>query len=1312
MARRNIFSFVRKVKRRILPGRKPTPTPISPKKITTQTLPIGTAVGTGLKGGILVTTSGGGVKEVFQDRPDQPLDPSRASAIRRGVGGPSVKPITIPTEKIKEKVVEPKVPSDTIVDSAKQQQLLQRRLRQFKQDRKKSFARSLEVGKRLGVTTLPITQKEREDEQRILEEKRRKEERIKKAISPGIEKLKKITPDKFEPQIKKTLSSIKKGGDKITAKFELDKQRLRELFDPKEKELRLKSEKQLEEFLDAQKKLETDFNKFNNKFGDKTLTQSQFNQATREQRELLTRQDVLNKNSQVFSSEFKKVVKDRPEDVKAFFREFGKEAVTIPFTAGALAIGITTRPVKTLGGIVPGITTIPSQFKAKPFTTSGSVAGQVIGFRVLGLGAGKLKKIISEKNIASSTANFVVLKKPKLAKPITDKQLLASFKNVRQEFRFKKLTTDLQSGIKIGVIEIRFPRIKKVSDAQILKSLNKIKRETNFEKLLVELRAGKKIGILNFRLPKRKKVSDAQIIRSLRRIRQDKRLRQFTKDLQVGKRIGVLKAQFPKKLKLSDRTILKSLRKARKDIEFTKFTKDLATGKRIGIIKVKLPKKPIASDRIILKKLKEIREEIKFKEFTRGLSNGQIFGILKFQFPKIKKISDAKVISSLKRFRKDKKLKEVFPIKLKFKVDDVAVRKFAQKEFKKRGGDFSKLNKINQEFILGQIKTRIRNRPELFISKTAQASLKGFKGKKIRDVVKGRLEGKFDQPFSFTRISKKVKPDLTKIQKLAFKRLKQQAEKDAIRKAIIKGRQKLKASDLLSKTEIDFIQSQLKAQIRADPKRFIPKTRRIAIKRLEAVERKLASAEAIKTAIAKGTKKLNLSDLLSKKEISFVKSQLKAQIRADPKRFIPKTRRIAIKRLRDIESKLRMKKAIKEGRKGKALPLSKFEKDLIESQLKAQLRARPERFIPKARQQALIQIQKPKVKEPVFKLISPKQTRIQKLALKRFQKQQKNVSSNIKQVQKQQAKIKTKQLKLSGQLQKQKLKLNKTKQKLKTKQKPKTKQKQAQKQRVAQPLKAKAKLKQKTRLKSRLVLVSQVQQQGQAVAQSSAQVQKFRQRFTQLQKFQQAQLFKQRQLQRQLQRSKKLLRARQVLKPKKLIRVLPPTKRKVRRKVIKKMKVQAFKVEARPRRIKGKKRPKLIKISQVPLSRRNARNLRNKVLDTSLARTGRIKPITGKPKRPLLRVPKNFAKQSKRKFRDFKRVKGKKVKLPRGKVIERSKFLLDTKSEKRSITLSKKLAELKRQARKPQPKRTLSPKQLKALSNGRKTRLNNLKKKK
>ncbi len=147
--------------------------------------------------------------------------------------------------------------------------------------------------------------------------------------------------------------------------------------------------------------------------------------------------------------------------------------------------------------------------------------------------------------------------------------------------------------------------------------------------------------------------------------------------------------------------------------------------------------------------------------------------------------------------------------------------------------------------------------------------------------------------------------------------------------------------------------------------------------------------------------------------------------------------------------------------------------------------------------------------------------------------------------------------------------------------------------------------------------------------------------------------------------------------------VVPPIKlkKKVRRPKKKKRKVQAFKVVARPRRKKGKKRPKLVKVSKVPLRRKDAKDLRNFIADDSLARTSAFKKTPGKPQKPRLKVPPSFAKKTKKKFRTFRRVKGKKKALPKGTVIERRKFLLDRSSERRQIGLRKRISLLAKQSK-------------------------------
>lgn len=153
-------------------------------------------------------------------------------------------------------------------------------------------------------------------------------------------------------------------------------------------------------------------------------------------------------------------------------------------------------------------------------------------------------------------------------------------------------------------------------------------------------------------------------------------------------------------------------------------------------------------------------------------------------------------------------------------------------------------------------------------------------------------------------------------------------------------------------------------------------------------------------------------------------------------------------------------------------------------------------------------------------------------------------------------------------------------------------------------------------------------------------------------------------------------------------------KRRPKRKVKPFRKNQAFNVKARPiKKRKSQKRPRLIRINKVKLNRQDAIRLRNEVLDTSLARTGSIKPTKGKPRKPVLRTS---LKNRSKKFRNFRIVKGKRIPLRRGKVIEKRGRLLDTPQERRKITLRRRIKQItpkkkkKRKVVKNQPKRNVS----------------------
>ena len=109
-----------------------------------------------------------------------------------------------------------------------------------------------------------------------------------------------------------------------------------------------------------------------------------------------------------------------------------------------------------------------------------------------------------------------------------------------------------------------------------------------------------------------------------------------------------------------------------------------------------------------------------------------------------------------------------------------------------------------------------------------------------------------------------------------------------------------------------------------------------------------------------------------------------------------------------------------------------------------------------------------------------------------------------------------------------------------------------------------------------------------------------------------------------------------------------------------------------------KKLPKLLKVNQKPLNRGRAEDLRNLVTDTSLSRTGRVKLTNKKLVRARTKAPIGYAKKTKLKFRTYRIVKGKKIKLKKGTVIERRGKLLDTIGERKRITLKKRIAQLRK----------------------------------
>jgi len=106
-----------------------------------------------------------------------------------------------------------------------------------------------------------------------------------------------------------------------------------------------------------------------------------------------------------------------------------------------------------------------------------------------------------------------------------------------------------------------------------------------------------------------------------------------------------------------------------------------------------------------------------------------------------------------------------------------------------------------------------------------------------------------------------------------------------------------------------------------------------------------------------------------------------------------------------------------------------------------------------------------------------------------------------------------------------------------------------------------------------------------------------------------------------------------------------------------------------------KSKNKFSRINKKPLSLVNARNLRDFGIDNSISRQGYLKPRQVKPSPLQYDINPNYSKNVANKFRTFKQKKGVKTKLPRERKIELSKYALDTKAEKRQLSVFKLLAQ-------------------------------------
>jgi hypothetical protein len=134
--------------------------------------------------------------------------------------------------------------------------------------------------------------------------------------------------------------------------------------------------------------------------------------------------------------------------------------------------------------------------------------------------------------------------------------------------------------------------------------------------------------------------------------------------------------------------------------------------------------------------------------------------------------------------------------------------------------------------------------------------------------------------------------------------------------------------------------------------------------------------------------------------------------------------------------------------------------------------------------------------------------------------------------------------------------------------------------------------------------------------------------------------------------------------------------------------------------IKPPKKKKYMKVTKKPVGLQEARNLRNLLVDETTSRTAYLKPSKKKPSKMPYDVPPTYAQDTEYKMRRFKQKKGKRTPLKRGRIIERGSYLLDTPSERKQISIFKKMAELEKKRKMAQRERKKSRKSKKNLPVG------------
>ncbi len=98
----------------------------------------------------------------------------------------------------------------------------------------------------------------------------------------------------------------------------------------------------------------------------------------------------------------------------------------------------------------------------------------------------------------------------------------------------------------------------------------------------------------------------------------------------------------------------------------------------------------------------------------------------------------------------------------------------------------------------------------------------------------------------------------------------------------------------------------------------------------------------------------------------------------------------------------------------------------------------------------------------------------------------------------------------------------------------------------------------------------------------------------------------------------------------------------------------------------ARQKGKVVRISKVPVTKKKARDISAFFVDRTLSATGIIRRSSKSARKPKLKVPANYFDKNIKKFRTFRKQKGKQIPL-KNMFIEKRKFRLDQKNERQTI---------------------------------------------